>query len=91
MDESTLQQFSDMLVELRKIVYRISPPEQVLFDLDSTLLRLFGNQEGKSYNVHYADVGYHPLLCYASLTGDLLKAQLRTGNQYCGKDAATFM
>ena len=55
MDESTLQQFSDMLVDLRKIVYRINPPEQVLFDLDSTLLRLFGNQEGKGYNVHYAD------------------------------------
>ena len=91
MDESTLQQFSDMLVELRKIVYRINPPEQVLFDLDSTLLRLFGNQEGKGYNVHYADIGYHPLLCYDGLTGDLLKAELRTGTQYCGKDAAAFM
>ena len=60
MDESTLQQFSDILVELRKTVYRINPPEHVLFDLDSTLLRLFGNQEGKGYNAHYADAGYHP-------------------------------
>lgn len=91
MDENTLQQFSDMLVELRKIVYRINPPKHVLFDLDSTLLRLFGNQEGKGYNVHYAAVGYHPLLCYDGLNGDLLKAELRNGTQYCGKDAAKFM
>lgn len=91
MDETTLQQFSDILVELRKIVYRINPPKQVLFDLDSTLLRLFGNQEGKGYNVHYAAVGYHPLLCYDGLNGDLLKAELRSGTQYCGKEAAAFM
>ena len=91
MDENTLQQFSDMLVELWKIVYRINPPKHVLFDLDSTLLRLFGNQEGKGYNVHYAAVGYHPLLCYDGLNGDLLKAELRNGTQYCGKDAAKFM
>lgn len=81
MDENTLRQFSEMLTELRKIIYRIQPPQQILFDLDSTLLPLFGNQEGKGYNVHYASVGYHPLLCYDSLTGDLLKAELRSGTQ----------
>ena len=91
MDEKTLQQLWDMQTELRKIIYRINPPEQVLFDLDSTLLPLYGEQEGKGYNVHYASVGYHPLLCYDGLTGDLLKGELRNGTQYCGKDAAVFM
>lgn len=91
MDENTLTQLSEIMLELRKIVYRIKPPEQILFDLDSTLLPLYGNQEGKGYNVHYSSVGYHPLLCYDGLTGDLLKAELRNGTEYCGKDAATFM
>ena len=72
-------------------MYRINPPEHVLFDLDTTLLLLFGNQEGKGYNAHYAAVGYLPLLCFDGLTDDLLKAELCHGTQYCGKDAATFM
>ena len=91
MDENTLKQLVEILVELRRIIYRMNPPEQVLFDLDSTLLPLFGDQEGKGYNVHYSSVGYHPLLCYDGLTGDLMKAELRNGTQYCGKDAASFM
>ena len=31
------------------------------------------------------------LLCYDGLTGDLLKAELRDGTQYCSKDADQFM
>ncbi len=35
--------------------------------------------------------GYHPLLCYDGLTGELLKAELRDGTQYCSKEAGRFM
>ena len=48
-------------------------------------------QEGEGFNYHYQGHGYHPLFCYDGLTGDLLKAELRDGTQYCSKDADQFM
>ena len=63
----------------------------MLFDIDSTLLDAYGNQKGEGRNYHYYAHGYHPLLCYDRLTGDLLKADLRDGTLYCGKEADLFM
>ena len=54
----------------------------MLFDIDSTLLDTYGHQEGEGFNFHYQAHGYHPLLCYDGLTGDLLKAELRDGTMY---------
>ncbi len=91
MDEDTLAQFNLIIRELRKVIYSIKKPEFMLFDIDSTLLDTYGNQEGEGFNYHYQAHGYHPLLCYDGLTGDLLKAELRDGTMYCGKDADLFM
>ena len=63
----------------------------MFFDIDSTLLNTYGNQEGEGFNFHYQAHGYHPLLCYDGLTGDLLKAELREGTKYCSKEADLFM
>lgn len=54
-------------------------------DIDFTLLDTYGNQEGKGFNYHYQAHGYHPLLCYNGLTGDLLKAQLRGGLSFAAR------
>ena len=91
LDESTLSQMETIHRALRKTVYRIRRPEHVLFDLDSTLLNTYGNQKGEGFNYHYQAHGYHPLLCYDGLTGDLLKAELREGTDYCSKDADEFL
>ncbi len=91
MDETTLGQFNFIIRELRKVIYSIKKPEFMLFDIDSTLLDTYGHQEGEGFNYHYQAHGYHPLLCYDGLTGDLLKAELREGTKYCGKDAGLFM
>ena len=91
MDEDTLVQFDTIDRNLRDIIYSIKRPEHVLLDLDSTLLETYGHQEGEGFNFHYRAHGYHPLLCYDSLTGDLIKAELRDGTQYCGSDADKFM
>ena len=56
-----------------------------------TLLNTYGKQEGEGFNFHYQAHGYHPLLCYGKITGDLLKAELRNGTQYCSNDADKFM
>ena len=91
MDEDTLVQFDDIDKSLRDIIYSIKCPEHVLLDLDSTLFETYGHQEGEGFNFHYHAHGYHPLLCYDGLTGDLIKAELRDGTQYCGNDADKFM
>lgn len=91
MDTDTLVQFNLIVRELRKVIYSIQKPGFMLFDLDSTLLETYGNQEGEGFNYHYQALGYHPLLCYDGLTGNLLKAELRDGTQYCSKQADQFM
>ena len=91
MDQDSLEQLNQIIRELRKVIYSIKKPEFMLFDIDSTLLNTYGNQEGEGFNYHYQAHGYHPLLCYDGLTGDLLKAELRDGTMYCGKGADCFM
>ena len=91
MDEDTPSQLHQIMRELRKVIYSIKKPEFMLFDIDSTLLDTYGNQEGEGFNYHYQAHGYHPLLCYDGLAGDLLKAELRDGTMYCSKEADLFM
>lgn len=91
MDEDTLSQLDMIQAKMRETIYSIQKPEHMLFDLDSTLLNTYGTQEGEGFNFHYQGHGYHPLLCYDGLTGDLLKTELRDGTQYCSKDADQFM
>ena len=91
MDADTIGQLSQITRELRKVIYSIKKPEFMLFDIDSTLFNTYGRQEGEGFNYHYRAHGYHPLLCYDGLTGDLLKAELRDGTMYCGKEAGLFM
>lgn len=90
-DHTTLDQFTEILKQLRQIIYKIKKPEIVLFDLDSTLLDTYGKQEGQGFNYHYSAHGYHPLLCYDGLTGDLLKAELRDGTVYTSNGVVDFM
>lgn len=82
MDDATLRQFYDIMRKLRKVVYAIRKPQMILLDLDSTLLDTYGHQEGEGFNFHYQSHGYHPLVCYDGITGDLLKIELRNGTDY---------
>lgn len=91
MDDTTLQQFNDITKTMRASAYKIKMPEYVLLDLDSTLLNTYGKQEGEGFNYHYSTHGYHPLLCYDGLTGDLLKAELRNGTVYSSNGVVDFM
>lgn len=82
---------NSILCHLRKAAYRIQPPKEVVFDVDTTILQAYGKQEGAEYIHHYGEVGYHPQLCYDGNTGDLLRVSLRKGASYCGKDADLFL
>ena len=91
LDDTTLNQFYDLMRRFRKVVYSIKKPEMLLLDLDSTLLNTYGHQEGEGFNFHYQDHGYHPLVCYDGITGDLLKIQLRNGTDYSSTGVTDFL
>ena len=91
MDEDTLNQLLMIGRILRKRVYRIQMPQAVILDLDSTLLDAYGKQEGRAFNFHYRSNGYHPLVCYDGMTGDLIKIQLRDGTQYSCTGVVDFL
>ena len=53
MDGDTLSQLEQIQEELRETIYSIKHPEHILFDLDTTLLKTYGTQEGEGFNFHY--------------------------------------
>ena len=91
MDEDTLNQFLAIGRILRNKIYSIQMPQAVILDLDSTLLDAYGKQEGRAFNFHYQSKGYHPLVCYDGMTGDLIKIQLRDGTQYSCTGVVDFL
>ena len=91
MDAASLQQLEEIHRILRRRAYSVQRPEHILFDLDTTLFPAYGKQEGEAFNYHYQANGYHPLVCFDGMTGDLLKLELRPGAMYCSNGAAAFM
>ena len=91
MDEDTLKQFQEISRILRKRIYSIQMPQAVILDLDSTLLAAYGKQEGRAFNFHYRSNGYHPLVCYDGITGDLIKIHLRDGVAYSCTGVTDFL
>jgi len=91
MENNTLERFEEINKELRAKVYALEKPEMALLDLDSTLLETYGEQEGEAFNFHYRAHGYHPLVCYDGLTGDLLKIKLRKGADYSSNGVNAFL
>ena len=91
MDEDTLKQFQEISQILRKRIYSIQMPQAVILDLDSTLLAAYSKPEGRAFNFHYRSNGYHPLVCYDGITGDLIKIQLRDGAAYSCTGVTDFL
>ncbi len=52
---------------------------------------LASQQEGRAFNFHYQSNGYHPLVCYDGMTGDLIKIQLCDGTQYSCTGVVDFL
>lgn len=71
--------------------YAIEKPKFVIFDIDSTGVQTYGKQHGSDYNSHYSSTGFHPLVLFDGMTGDLIKAELRSGNVYTSRNTVSFM
>ena len=91
LDEDTLNQFYSIMRRFRKVVYSVKRPNMILLDLDSTLLNTYGKQEGEGFNFHYHNHGYHPLVAYDGMTGELLKIPLRNGTDYSSTGVMEFL
>ena len=91
LDEKTIDRLDEINRVILKRAYSIQKPEHILLDIDTTLLNGYGNQEGVCFNYHYQANGYHPFICFDSMTGDLIGTQLRGGSDYCCKNVCGFL
>jgi len=78
-----LRKFHDRL--LLSMMRKPSTPIKVIFDLDSTVLVLYGKQEMAriGYNPKkWGRPSYHPLLCFNGITKDFWHGELRSGDTH---------
>ena len=87
----TLKSYQQINEKLQDRIYSVAMPEHIIFDIDSTNFQTYGDQYGSNYNSHYGANGYHPLLMFDGLTGDLIKAELRSGNVYTSRQVVRFV
>jgi len=70
---------------LLSMILKPNPPTRVIFDLDSTVLVLYGKQEMAriGYNPKkWGRPSYHPLLCFNGITKDFWHGELRPGDTH---------
>jgi hypothetical protein len=68
---------------LRRMILLPSPPARIIFDVDSTVLVLYGRQEQAriGYNpIRHGRPSYHPLLCFEGQSRDFWHGELRPGD-----------
>ena len=83
-----VQTLNQVLIDQARLIRNDT---NMIIDLDSTHSDTFGSQEQTDYNAHYGTNGYHPLVAFDGLTGDFLKAKLRSGNQYTSNGVKGFL
>jgi hypothetical protein len=97
-DATTLRRFllrvaSTVLPKLRalhdRLLHRMTarphPPARLIFDIDSTVLVVYGRQEGAriGYNpIKRGRPSYHPLLCFEGQRKDFWHGELRPGDAH---------
>lgn len=86
-----LESFNHVTLELFKKIYQYKMPKHVILDIDSTHIDTYGNQEKNAYNYHYNSKGYHPLMLFDGLTGDLFRVILRKGSVYTSNGVVEFL
>ena len=72
---------------LTQVWQRPKPRRRVVFDLDSTVLTLYGHQEQAhvGYNPRqHGRPSYHPWVCFEAQTRDFWHGELRPGNVHTG-------
>ena len=79
---------------LLSMIVRPNPPTKVIFDLDSTVLTLYGKQEMARIGYNPQKRGrpsYHPLLCFNGITKDCWHGELRPGDTHTAAGAVELL
>jgi len=79
---------------LTQLWQRPKPRRRVIFDLDSTVLTLYGHQEQAriGYNSRkHGRPSYHPLVCFEAQTRDFWHGELRPGNVHTGHGSVNLL
>ena len=79
---------------LLSMIVRPKAPIRVVFDLDSTVLILYGRQEMArvGYNPKkWGRPSYHPLLCFNGITKDFWHGELRPGDTHTATGAVDLL
>lgn len=87
-----LRRLHDQL--LTQLWQRPRPLTRVLFDLDSTVLTVYGRQEQAriGYNPRqHGRPSYHPLLCFEGQTRDFWHGELRPGDAHTAEGAVALL
>ena len=79
---------------LMQLWQRPKPLRRVIFDMDSTVLTLYGHQEQAliGYNPRkHGRPSYHPWVCFEAQTRDFWHGELRPGNVHTGYGTAELL
>jgi len=89
---SKLRKLHDKL--LSSMILKPKHPTRIIFDLDSTVLVLYGKQEMAhiGYNpIKKGRPSYHPLLCFNGITKDFWHGELRPGDTHTSTGIIEFL
>lgn len=89
---SRLRRFHDRL--LSSMMLKPSLPTRIIFDLDSTVLVLYGKQEMAKIGYNPKKRGrpsYHPLVCFNGITKDYWLGELRPGDAHTAAGVLDFL
>lgn len=88
----SLRRFHDHLLET--MAAKPSSPTSMIFDLDSTVLTVYGRLEKAEIGYNPFKKGrpsYHPLLCFDGDRGDYWEGEFRAGNVHTGSGALNLL
>lgn len=83
-----LQSLNQALIDKVRLIRNDT---ELIIDVNSTYSDTFGHREQTDFNARYPTYGYHPLVAFDGFTGDFLKAELCSGNQYTSKRVKAFI
>lgn len=79
---------------LSSMMLKPSPPTRIIFDIDSTVLVLYGRQEMANIGYNPKKRGrpsYHPLVCFNGITKDYWHGELRPGDAHTAAGILDFL
>jgi hypothetical protein len=87
-----LRRLHDKLIA--SMMLKPSPPTRIIFDMDSTVLVLYGKQEMANIGYNPKKRGrpsYHPLVCFNGITKDYWHGELRPGDAHTATGVLDFL